>query len=134
VAKEKDTRVILQNVVFHDRTYGPGDEDALEERLTKENYERIMRDDPPPLAGNWSPQGKDEAPMQRSRVAVGERRGTGGAFGPHPSQPNKPHPAEGEAARLKAENDKLKAELEKHQAGEARAAQHAAKAHDKRVS
>jgi hypothetical protein len=101
----KETKRILQNVVFHDTSYGPGDEDDLEQRLTPERYEQLKAKDPPVLAGDWSPAGKGEDPMPRSFAA---REAAGDTSGPTGQQ-------SAEMARLREENAKLKAEAAKHQ-------------------
>lgn len=93
MAKEKDTKRILQTVEFWDRKYGPGDEDALEARLTKERATQLLEDDPPSLAGEWNPTGKAESAMPGSKLAGGDDKQAG------------------ELAKLQAENDRLKAEL-----------------------
>lgn len=120
---EKQTKKILQGVWFHDHTYLPGEEDALESRLTQEGYARLMRQDVPPLTGDWSPKGQGEEPMQRSRAVIGNPRGNARGFGPSPSVMSRPDNARAEAEALRKENERLKAELESRDKAERQAAE-----------
>jgi hypothetical protein len=131
-AAKKQTKEILRAVVFHDRTYQPGDEDHLEQRLTAERGKQLLETDPPSLAGPWHFKGKDEKPMATSKLAQ-QARGDRGR-GPHPAAPEKDHPAVAENEQLRKELAKAKAELEAKEKAESSAAhadRHAKKAGEK---
>jgi hypothetical protein len=130
-AKAKDTKAILQNVVFHDKTFRPGDEEELEQRLTKERGDLLLGGDSPALSGDWHFKGKadDGPPMAGSRILrdkANEDARAAAAAKEHPGLSS-------ENAELRKKIAKLEAELESKAKAEASAvhAASAGKAHAK---
>jgi hypothetical protein len=102
---DQATKKILRGVAFPDRVYRPGDEEALERRMTADHYRRLKDTDPPSLEGEWNPGGAGEPPMPGSRFD----RSRAGA-GPVDAA---------EHERVKRENARLTEELAAARAGKA---------------